>query len=436
MWADAFRGLRRGSVLLLAACLLAPAAWAQIPDAPPDEIDFEGFTSLSLGSGARAFGMGGAFLARADDATAASWNPAGLSYLGRPELSIVGARTRFERGAFGQEPDDTFQGGYTPDFVAVTYPLQSGSIQLSYQRVFSFRGTREIVRPDRTFRTEGQGGFDVLAVGSGWRVGRTLRVGGTVNGWFNGYSQRRLRRTSNTEAQLDIDYDLNSGINFNLGAIWTPVESLNVGVVGKTPLTTILDLRRFRRDTRTQNNEVTVTENRAERSDVLLDLPGAVGLGVSWRPSSPLTFSADYTRTFWSQGRIRNFFLLNQTVGSEPTPPLDYRELPYPTIEDTDQTDTEQIRLGMEAVAIAGRVRVPLRAGLFWDRQYFRAKGPTGAPPRFEGFTLGTGVSLGPVLLDVAYVRERGRFVSADDEILVRTRFSRVFASIIYRYGQ
>jgi long-subunit fatty acid transport protein len=431
VWADAFRGLGRGSVVLLAACLLAPAASAQIADAPPDEIDFEGFTSLSLGSGARAFGMGGAFLARADDATAASWNPAGLSYLGRPELSIVGARTRFERGAFGQEPDDTFQ-GYTPDFVAVTYPLQSGSIQLSYQRVFSFRGTREIVRPDRTFHTEGSGGFDVLAVGSGWRIGRTLRVGGTVNGWFNGYSQRRLRRTSNTEAQLDIDYDLNSGINFNLGAIWTPVESLNVGVVGKTPLTTILDLRRFRRDTRTQSNEVTVTENRAERSDVLLDLPGAVGLGVSWRPTSPLTLSADYTRTFWSQGRIRNFFILNQA----PSAPLDYRELPYPTIEDPDQTDTEQIRLGIEAVAIAGRVRVPLRAGLFWDRQYFRAEGPTGAPPRFEGFTLGTGVSLGPMLLDVAYVRERGRFLSADEQILVKTRFSRVFASIIYRYGQ
>jgi long-subunit fatty acid transport protein len=429
--ADAFSRLGRGAVLLLAAHLFAPSAAAQI-DAPPDEIDFEGFTSLSLGSGARAFGMGGAFLARADDATAASWNPAGLSYLRRPELSLVGARTGFERGAFGQEPDDTFH-GYTPDFVAVTYPLQSGSIQLSYQRVFSFRGTREIVRPDRTFHTEGSGGFDVLAIGSGWRVGRTLRLGGTVNGWFNGYSQRRLRRTSGTEAELDIDYDLESGINFNLGAIWTPTESLNVGLVGKTPFTAILGLRRFRRDTRFENSGTTVTENRAERSDVLLDLPGAVGVGLSWRPTSPLTFSADYTRTFWSQGRIRNFFILNQA----PSPPLDYRELPYPTIEDPDQTDTEQIRLGLEAVAIAGRVRVPIRAGLFWDRQYFRAESATGGPPpRFEGFTLGTGVSVGSVLLDVAYVRERGHFLSAEEQILVSTRFSRVFASIIYRHGQ
>lgn len=150
-----------------------------------------------------------------------------------------------------------------------------------------------------------------------------------------------------------------------------------------------------------------------------------------------MTLSADYTRTFWSKGRIRNFFLLPLTpVGGPPPPPIDFRELPYPTLGDMDQTDTEQIRLGMEVVAIVGRVRVPIRAGLFWDRQYFRAESPTGPPPRFEGFTLGTGLSLGPMLLDVAYLSERGRFLAADEQILVSTRFSRVFASIIYRHGQ
>jgi hypothetical protein len=450
--ADAPPGLRRGLPaatlaafrsaggcvsLVLVACLLAPAAGAQTPDVP-DEVDFEGFTSLSLGSGARAFGMGGAFLARADDATAASWNPAGLSYLRRPEFSIVGARTSFERGNFGSPATDTLT-GYTPDFLAVTYPLQSGSVQISYQRIFSFRGTREIQRVGRSFMTEGEGGYDVVAFGSGWRVGRTLRVGGTVNGWFNGYSQRRLRESTiaPTTTEQDIDYDLNSGINFNLGAIWTPIENLNFGAVAKTPFTAILDLRRFRRDTGLPGDTDAVTENRAERSDVLLDLPGAVGVGLSWRPTSPLTFSADYTRTFWSKGRIRNFFLLPPTpVAGPPPPPIEFRELPYPTLGETDQTDTEQIRLGLEVVAIVGRVRVPIRGGLFWDRQYFRAESPTGPPPRFEGFTFGTGISVGPMLLDIAYLSERGRFLTADEPVLVSTRFSRVFASIIYRHGQ
>jgi hypothetical protein len=44
-----------------------------------------------VGSGARAVGMGGAFIGVADDATAASWNPAGLIQLETPELSVVGA---------------------------------------------------------------------------------------------------------------------------------------------------------------------------------------------------------------------------------------------------------------------------------------------------------------------------------------------------------
>ena len=42
-----------------------------------------------VGSGARAMGMGGAFVAVADDATAASWNPAGLIQLQTPEMSAV-----------------------------------------------------------------------------------------------------------------------------------------------------------------------------------------------------------------------------------------------------------------------------------------------------------------------------------------------------------
>ena len=56
-----------------------------------------------VGSGARALGMGGAFIAVADDATAASWNPGGLIQLGFPEFSYVGlselsASLRFHTG--------------------------------------------------------------------------------------------------------------------------------------------------------------------------------------------------------------------------------------------------------------------------------------------------------------------------------------------------
>ena len=44
-----------------------------------------------VGAGARAAGMSNAFIAIADDATAASWNPASLVQLERPEIAIVGS---------------------------------------------------------------------------------------------------------------------------------------------------------------------------------------------------------------------------------------------------------------------------------------------------------------------------------------------------------
>ena len=106
-------------------------------------------SSVVLGSGARAHGMGGAFLARADDATASSWNPAGLSYLLRPELSLVGFHS-VNRNVGRNTADvttstDRFE-GVTPDFVSVAYPLQigsrSGSIQVSYQRMLPVGGER------------------------------------------------------------------------------------------------------------------------------------------------------------------------------------------------------------------------------------------------------------------------------------------------------
>ncbi|HET6897417.1 MAG TPA: hypothetical protein VFK70_03675, partial [Vicinamibacteria bacterium] len=49
----------------------------------------QGVSLNRAGSGARAAGMGDAFVAVSDDGTAASWNPAGLAQLRQPEFSFV-----------------------------------------------------------------------------------------------------------------------------------------------------------------------------------------------------------------------------------------------------------------------------------------------------------------------------------------------------------
>ena len=51
--------------------------------------------------GARANAMGGAFIALADDATAAYTNPAGLTILTKPEISIEYKTMEYENTQFG-----------------------------------------------------------------------------------------------------------------------------------------------------------------------------------------------------------------------------------------------------------------------------------------------------------------------------------------------
>lgn len=427
------------SVLLTLAWPATTAAQIVSNPAAQDELDFAGRSNLVVGSGARAFGMGGAFLARADDATAASWNPAGLSYLRRLEVSLVAVRSNantFNRSGAGSE-DSAF--GLNPDFLAVAHPFElkgvSGAVQFSFQRAVSFRGDRWIRRPDNPPRhLSGTGGFDVLALGTGLQVTRRLRLGVTVNRWYNGYRQT-VERLERRRSVQETDFEV-AGWSANFGLIWSPVESLNLGAVGKTAFRGDVSMRRHRTDYFNDTaNWPDLTENAFASDDVALDFPGAVGVGASWRPRSTLTLSADYTTTFWSRGRIRNFFLLGRTeLGEDPPvpepPDTFYAVAPYPGLDpEQRQTDTAQFRLGLEHVFLGERLRYPVRAGFFTDRQHFYDS--TGSAPVYYGFTLGTGVVSGNVLFDVAWVHEWGSYAGG-----VRASLDQVYASVIWRLGR
>jgi long-subunit fatty acid transport protein len=478
-----------GSVAGLVLLLSSPLAAQVRPTFDTDRIDITGRQNLTLGSGARAYGMGGAFLARADDATAASWNPAGLSYLRAPEISLVGVSNSFEtqRGtAFDPNAKDFDRfDGRAIDFAAFTWPVglgeTTGAIQVSYQRAISFDGTRSIHTTTvgdtpgergQTFGERGSsdGGFDVVAFGTGLRLSRHVRAGFTVNRWVNGYDQSLTRNyeTPNPRPQRVYTLDFRpNGWSFNFGAIVSPMESLNLGIVYKTPFMADVRLDKSRRDYYVaQGTLLEVTQNAYASEDVRLEFPSSFGLGISWRPIDTLTLSADFTKTTWSEARIQNYFDLPRTLPSgpdgtpaTPPPPNIYPNFQYPTLKavpNTDdpndparlfgQQDAQQIRVGVEWVLILGRVKLPLRAGYFNDRQI--TPNPGGDTPRFNGFTLGTGLLLGPMLVDVAYVHESGAYTSPPDSgdfdlppdvtpspVRNVLRTDRVFASLIFRFA-
>lgn len=441
----------------------ARTASAQVdPVLLQDEIDLAGRQTLTPGPGARAFGMGGAFLARADDATAASWNPAGLSYLRRSELSIVGNYNVF-KSTTGPGPDtDELKGG-APDFASFTWPIHIrgslGSVQVNYQRAISFDGSRTILQVvdagDRVSNGDGNGGFDVLAFGTGLKLTRNLRLGVTLNRWFNGYMVTldkaiptgvRQRRILGQEFKL-------SGWSSNLGVIFSPVEQLNLAAVFKTAFTGDVQLSKTRTDFffDPTGEQIGLTQNAASSDSVRIDFPWSLGFGASWRPRSALTISADYTQTNWSQARIHNYFTIRNTALStpdQPPAPVVYRTLLYPYVYLNSQNDTEEIRLGVEYVLIRGGPKIPLRAGYFNTKQ-INTFSITDAP-RYNGFTVGTGVILGPVLFDVAYLYESGELFESTETLpalegeasaavqqAIRNtvRNQRFFASFIYRFG-
>lgn len=251
-----------------------------------------------------------------------------------------------------------------------------------------------------------QGGFDAVALGTGLQLWQRLRVGATLNRWFNGFQQETSR-----------------------------VQRFQARTVPQT-----VQLSRSRTDFFSDiPTPETTTTNEFAGDDLRLEFPWAAGFGVSVRPRSALTVSADYTRTAWSDLRIRECFLLERTPLGEaaPTPAASntiFAQLPYPTLDvDNRQSDTEQIRVGVEWVMIGARFKVPLRAGYFTDRQLFRDR--TSSSPVFSGFTVGTGLLTGGFLLDVAYVFERGYYEDAESPSHVSARSSRLWVSLIYRLG-
>jgi long-subunit fatty acid transport protein len=470
-----------GGAVCFALAMVGPAAGQTSTQSDTDRIDITGRQNLTLGSGARAYGMGGAFLARADDATAASWNPAGLSYLRVPEVSLVGVSNSFdtERGVNYDRFD-----GRAIDFAAFTWPLSlgevGGAVQVSYQRAISFDGQRAIQSTGLdsaggvtkyTDEAVSDGGFDVVAFGTGLRLSRHVRAGFTVNRWLNGYAQTLTRTFQTFKPRPVREYELDfrpRGWSFNVGAIVSPVDPLNLGFVYKTGFTADVRLDKTRRDYWVEDEALQeVTRNAFASDAVRLEFPSSFGFGLSWRPLDTLTLSADLTRTTWSEARIFDYFDISATgpsvdgIPAVPPPPDVYPQRQYPTtlaVPDptnpddparlSGQQDAEQIRVGVEWVLIKGRLKIPLRAGYFNDRQI--TPNPTGDIPRFNGFTVGTGLILGSMLLDVAYVHEFGEyFVTAQvagggefdvpptPQLSVRNalKTNRFFASIIYRFS-
>jgi hypothetical protein len=167
-------------------CSVAPRAWADTADGGTE-------SNLGLGAGSRGIALGGAFLARVDDASAVYWNPAGLSGLQRADLSLMHAPIGF--------------GDAAQTFMGLAYPtLGAGTFGIGFMHL----GTGDIQGYDADSNPTASFGYSETSVYFSYAarpalpgLGRSLALGVTAKTLTQSMSP-----WSSTSAGLDLGFVL------------------------------------------------------------------------------------------------------------------------------------------------------------------------------------------------------------------------------------
>lgn len=406
-----------------------------------------------VGSGARALGMGGAFIAVADDATAASWNPGGLIQLEKPEVSGVGAFFyRIEDNDFGTNPEASGRETVTEinlNYLSGAYPFtlfhRNMIVSLNYQRLFDF--TRKWNFPlvqstaglslSQDVDYDQSGNLSALGLAYCIQLTPEFSFGFTFNIWqdwlgMNEWKQTTRQQGSGTFTGNQFIFESRSqdrfsfrgfNANANVGILWNITPKFTLGAVVRTPFTADLKHKSSFKSSihfpASPGSDSTIYTSSTENEE--LDLPMSYGIGLAYRFSDRLTVSADFTRTEWDD------FVFKDSQGNK-TSAISGRPK-----QDSDVDPTNAFRLGAEYLFIKSNYVVPLRGGVFYD-----PAPAEGSPDDFYGFSLGSGFARGPYIFDIAYQYRFGRDVGGS--ILQNLDFSQdvdehsLFASLIIHF--
>ncbi|NOY81100.1 MAG: hypothetical protein GXP31_08860 [Kiritimatiellaeota bacterium] len=403
-----------------------------------------------VGSGARALGQGNAFIAVADDATAASWNPGGLSQLERPELSLAIETVRRREGTYfggasGNDSADTLR---LNDFnyVSIGFPFfwrRNMVLYLNYLKLYNFNKTLDYpyardfgggLKVDEDFSFHQSGDFSVIGPAFGIDVTAKLSLGMALNIWNDGVTRsssftKTTRRTGTVSfAGLQDRYTLvaenqfrvNQGYSVVFGGLYRLSKTWAFGAVFKPGYTLGIDHRR------TQTYEQLGTLNPHtdppvdETRDAKLHFPTILGTGIAWRPRDPVTVSADLTWTDWSQYSLHE--------NGRDTNPVTGQSLDQSRLR-----DTVTLRLGAEYVFILEKYLVPLRCGIGYD-----PAPAVGDTDDFYTLSVGGGLQAGRFMLDLAYEFRWGNGVNKDSfqglDAAQDVRRHRILVSVIYYF--
>jgi long-subunit fatty acid transport protein len=357
--------------------------------------------------GARSLAMGGAFVAVADDASASQSNPAGLTILSRPEVSIEGRFWNF----FSLTPDSGHAFGNatgvgvdvttglqnrelkdstrSPSFISVVWPVNGWAFAGYRQQFSKFENRIESRGPfltlpdgnvDRANPVTGRIDLDIVNYGFSIarRVGSKVSIGGSLaysdfalhsqsqsfllvpHGTILTPAQRLAFRgpgqqfgeadlsDSNVFFQQQQDGD-DTGWGATGGIIWDATERVRIGAAARRGAEFEYQSRFFGGPAHARVPSPLSGVLLDSDDGILFHVPDSYSGGVMFRPTDRLTISAEYDLVRYRQ-------LLNgdgegrpvDTAGQLTSPDPIARDEGRRNVEGLELDDSHQLRFGAE----------------------------------------------------------------------------------------
>ncbi|MCB0282896.1 MAG: hypothetical protein H6627_01500 [Calditrichae bacterium] len=326
------------------------------------------------GNGARAAAMGNAFTGVADDATAISWNPAGLTQLYSPEASIIG-RFNFnsadisgyqDLGIGIESWDIESESNFKINFASIVFPFTVGKFNIVGG--VAYRNQYDLASEVTQTISDGFNEYEIYDVVDGGVNAISPSLGIQFNEMFSaGVAVNILTGTEEGEGyddyfggEYDYAYDY-SGVSFDIGLLFRPSSMIAIGANLNLPhdITEEMDGAKFK-----------------------LDVPFFYSIGTGIRATDNLLLAFDYQSRAWSNSKI-------------------FKDLGV-------DLDLNSIHFGLEYLIQNGNAIFPIRAGFYTNP--LLQMDDNGDQIVTNVITVGTGIVMGTFIVDAAFEIESAEY--------------------------
>lgn len=385
----------------------------------------------NTGVGAAALGMGGAYVAIAEDLSAVYWNPAGIVRQKGASVFIndqfLQERQNFGISSFysGSSRQDFSGSSNTIDAIAFSYTVEKDD--LKFTPVFSWNRTDplvssfeldapnsgETIEPifgnhyafENIYEYSFSGGEDEFAFGAAVKF-RSVSIGFIWNYLTGSRTEEFFRNSTNIRLDEPLPPILTRSLrreeasvsanSVKFGILSNRERKVSAGATIRLPFTREIELTAVE-NLQITGNGINRDQTSQESAAVRIENPLEFSAGIAIKALTPWTIASSFTFAAWKD--------TTQEIQSNSS------FFPFPTFGTfTNQSNLYQWRIGSEYQTSHG---IAIRNGYMLDAQVLdgRFYYPAGyKKPYFHALSFGGGFRISNFRWDVAYMRHWGTF--------------------------